>query len=594
MIDNLFTNLNDEQIKAVKSINNHTLVLASPGSGKTAVLTRRIGYLLDNGINSYEIVAFTFTKRAASEMKYRISKMLNGRVLDNISTFHSYCFTYLKMYNYNHVIIIDEEEQSKIIKELIEKYNLHKNILEGLKVISSVKNGMKIFAPTYFEQKENIILYYEYEKYLKYQNKMDFDDMNLKLLKALKEDISFKEIVVSNIKYILVDECQDLNQIQYELLKELSVNANIFMVGDTDQSIYEWRGSDINLIKEYINEFNPEIVYLNKNYRSLSNIINHANKLISYNDFRFDKETVSLRAGGTVIYQNFKTETDSANYLINTIKENIDKKIFILYRNHNLSLPYEKVLKEVNINYSIKGKPFYEYSEIKLILAYYRLLLNDKDDEALIRTLTYPKRGIGDITISKLQYLSYINNNHLYDEFKLSNNDLCIKFVNEIEHLKELFKITNPKDFYILLCDYIKIDEFVSVDNDKKERIHLISELFNTKSEDYINDTYNILSNLFLDKEIKNKEYNITLMTMHQSKGLEADIVFIVDAMEGIIPSTKKETLKEIEQERKLFYVSMTRAKEQLHILSSSKRYQRGSNKIYTPSRFILEAGLLK
>ena len=222
MINNLFLNLNDNQIKAVKSITNHTLVLASPGSGKTAVLTRRIGYLLDNGINPNEIVAFTFTKKAANEMKYRVSKMLNGKSLDTISTFHSFCFSWLKIYySYNLITIIDEEETKKIEENIIKKYNFHKEISEGVHLISSVKNGMYIFAPTYFEQKENLILYIEYEKHLKNQNKMDFDDMNIKFLKALKEDLSFKEIVSSDIKYILVDECKDLNKIQYDIIKAL-------------------------------------------------------------------------------------------------------------------------------------------------------------------------------------------------------------------------------------------------------------------------------------------------------------------------------------------------------------------------------------
>ncbi len=593
MINNLFLNLNDNQIKAVKSITNHTLVLASPGSGKTAVLTRRIGYLLDNNINPNEIVAFTFTKKAANEMKYRVSKMLNGKTLDTISTFHSFCFFWLKIYySYNLITIIDEEETKKIVEDIIEKYNLHKEISEAVHLISSVKNGMNIFAPTYFEQKENLILYIEYEKHLKNQNKMDFDDMNIKFLKALKEDISFKEIVSSDIKYILVDECQDLNKIQYDIIKELSLSSNIFMVGDTNQSIYEWRGSDIKILKDFINDYNPDIIYLNQNYRSLSNIINHANKLISCNESRFAKSAIPTKIGGDVIYKNFINEIDEASYIIKEINDIKDKKIFILYRNHNLSLIYEKALKENNINYSIKAKPFYEYSEIKLIYAYYRLLYNSKDDEALLRCLTYPKRGIGDATLTRLKYEAYTTNKSLFEAMDNFDNENVLRFYNEINYLKELFKITNPKDFFIILKDYIKLDDYINDDLDKLTRINILEDIFNIETNDPVNDTYNILSNLLLDKDIKEKNSNITLMSMHQSKGLEADIVFIVDSMEGIIPSLKKETLSYIEQERKLFYVSMTRAKEKLFILSASKRFLKGSNKYYEPSRFIEEADL--
>ena len=595
MINNLFKFLNESQIKAFKSINNHTLVLASPGSGKTSVLTRRIGYLLDIGIKENEIVAFTFTKKAANEMKARVYKMLDDKNIDSISTFHSYCFSWLKTYNYNtKYIIIDEEETEHILKDIIEKYNIHKTIIEAYKIITSVKNEMEIFSPTYFEQKENLILYYEYEKILQSQNKLDFDDMNLKMLSLLKQDNTFKELVSNNLKYILVDECQDLNKVQYSIIKEIGHNANIFMVGDPDQSIYEWRGSDIKIIETFISDYYPDIIYLNQNYRSYSKIVEYSNKLISKNELRFDKYAIPYKTGGLVYYDNFKNETDSANFIVKIIKDNPNKSVFILHRNNNLSTIYEKTLKENNINYSIKGKPFYEYSEIKLIFAYYRLLFNSNDEEALDRVLSYPKRGIGEVTLTNLLFKSRFDGISLYDEFKISDNKNVINFYNEIEHLKELFKTTKPIEFFDILINYIHINECVDYIPDKLERIHYIKESLNIESTNYIDDTYNILTNMFLDKEKETKNTNITIMSMHQSKGLEADIVFIVDAMEGIIPSIKQERLKDIEQERKLFYVSMTRAKEQLYILSSSKRYLKGITKTYIPSRFIFDSGLIE
>ena len=453
---------------------------------------------------------------------------------------------------------------------------------------------MEILSPTYFEQKENLIIYYEYEKVLKSQNKLDFDDMNLKMLIFLRCDNTFKELVTSNLKYILVDECQDLNKIQYNIIKELAFNSNIFMVGDPDQSIYEWRGSDIKVIENYINDYNPDIIYLNQNYRSYSNIINCSNELISKNEFRFDKYAMPIKTGGLVYYDNFKNESESASFIINIIKDNPNKSVFILLRNHNLSTIYEKFLKENNINYAIKGKPFYEYSEVKLIFAYYRLLYNSNDEEALMRVLTYPKRGIGEATLTNLLFKSRFSGSSIYDEFKTSDNKACINFYNEFEHLKELFASTKPLDFFNILMDYIHINEFINYDTEKEMRIHYIKESLDINSENFIDDTYNILSNLFLDKDKELKLSNILIMSMHQSKGLEADIVFIVDAMEGIIPSIKIDRQKDIEQERRLFYVSMTRAKEKLYILSSSYRFIKGSNKTYIPSRFLTDAGLMK
>lgn len=595
MYNNLLHNLNNDQYHAVTTKSKYTLVLASPGSGKTSVLTRRIGYLLNNGVKENEIVAFTFTKKAAWVMKTRVEKMLESASIDSISTFHSYCFSYLKTYNFDiHYIIIDEEEINHILASIIEKYNLHKTIQDAVKLITSVKNNMEVFASTYFEQKENLILYYEYEKYLESQDKIDFDDMNLKMLNLLKTDRKFKELVTNSLKHILVDECQDLNRIQYEIIKEISDNSNIYMVGDPDQAIYEWRGSDIKILESFINKYNPCVIYLNKNYRSYSNIIESSNELISKNEFRFDKHSIPTKFGGLVYYDNLKNENEVSNFMINIIKDSTDKTIFILFRNHNLSLIYEKSLKENNINYAIKGKPFYEYSEIKLIFAYYRLLSNSNDEEALTRVLTFPKRGIGEVTISSLIITARFNGNSLYDEFKNSDKECCVSFYNEIEHLKALFKITKPIDFFKILMDYIHINEFIDYDPEKEMRIHYIKESLDIESTNYIDDTYNILSNLFLDKDKELKQSNLTLMTMHQSKGLEADIVFIVDAMEGIIPSLKKERQKDIEQERKVFYVSMTRAREKLYILSSSNRYIKGLNKRYIPSRFIIDAGLMK
>ncbi|MBP5551493.1 MAG: ATP-dependent helicase [Bacilli bacterium] len=595
MYNNLLHNLNNDQYHAVTIKSKYTLVLASPGSGKTSVLTRRIGYLLNNGVKENEIVAFTFTKKAAWVMKTRVEKMLESTSIDSISTFHSYCFLYLKTYNFDiHYIIIDEEEINHILASIIEKYNLHKTIQDAVKLITSVKNNMEVFAPTYFEQKENLILYYEYEKYLESQDKIDFDDMNLKMLNLLKTDRKFKELVTNNLKHILVDECQDLNRIQYEIIKEISDNSNIYMVGDPDQAIYEWRGSDIKILESFINKYSPTVIYLNKNYRSYSNIIESSNELISKNEFRFEKHSIPTKSGGIIYYDNFNNEKTVSDFIINIIKDNPNKTVFILFRNHNLSLIYEKCLKENNIDYAIKGKPFYEYSEIKLILAYYRLLFNSNDEEALNRVLTFPKRGIGEVTISSLIITARFNGNSLYNEFKNSDKECCVNFYNEIEHLKALFKITKPTDFFKILMDYIHINEFIDYDPEKEMRIHYIKESLDIESTNYIDDTYNILSNLFLDKDKELKQSNITLMTMHQSKGLEADIVFIVDAMEGIIPSLKKERQKDIEQERKVFYVSMTRAREKLYILSSSNRYIKGLNKRYIPSRFIIDAGLMK
>ena len=211
-----------------------------------------------------------------------------------------------------------------------------------------------------------------------------------------------------------------------------------------------------------------------------------------------------------------------------------------------------------------------------------------------MRVLTYPKRGIGEATLTNLLFKSGFSGNSIYDEFKKSDIKSCINFYNEFEHLKSLFKETKPLDFFNILMDYIHINEFINYDTEKEMRIHYIKESLDINSSNYIDDTYNILSNLFLDKDKELKQSNITLMSMHQSKGLEADIVFIVDAMEGIIPSIKIDRQKDIEQERKLFYVSMTRAKEKLYILSSSHRFIKGSNKTYIPSRFLTDAGLMK
>jgi len=610
--------LNNEQLKAVNHIDGPMLVLAGAGSGKTKVLTSRIANLIKKGVSPYNILAITFTNKAAKEMKDRVTNLIgNSANYIQISTFHSLGLKILKE-NYNllgyerNFTIIDSDDALTIIKKIMKDLNLAKeryNPRELRSKISSAKNemmGVEAFAKVEFDH--NVVeVYKRYLNKLKNGNSIDFDDLLILPIRLFKNYHSILEEYQDKYKYILIDEYQDTNEAQYTLSKLLSSKyRNLFVVGDNDQAIYAFRGANYKNILNFEKDY-PEtkIIMLEENYRSTKTILNAANSVIKNNKERKDKNLWSNNEEGSKIkYHIVSNEKEEASFVGTEIKELISKgikeeDIAVLYRTNAQSRVIEEEMLKKNIKYRVVGSfYFYNRKEIKDLLCYLRLINNHKDDISLLRIINTPKRGIGEKTLDNITSIASDNNISIYEAI---NGGKELEFKNLIEELtkdSETLSLTELIDNIMnksgmkkeltsskLLEDEIRLEnlnEFKSITKSYEE------EYGSATLSDFLEEI-SLVSDMTEHQDGSNR---VSLMTVHSVKGLEFDYVFIIGMEEGIFPhynAINDGGNSAIEEERRLCYVAITRAKKELYILSAESRMIFGNTNRNMPSRFIEE-----
>ena len=618
-------NLNDRQLQAVTTKNQYVRVIAGAGSGKTRVLTTRILYLIDQwGIPSENILAITFTNKAAKEMKDRIEKMVDDNGNSSfISTIHSFCLYFLrreiKVLDYpSNFSVIDADDQKLIIKEAIKQYDIENTKGEINNILNYISNnkaaGIDCLAALDMANNDKYTMYAKaYQYYMdrcKQQYYLDFDDLLLFTNRILKTKSQIKEKWQKKYQFILVDEFQDIDNVQYELISHLtSETSYVYVVGDPDQTIYSWRGANINIILDFDKKFkNAETIILNQNYRSTQNILNGANSLISYNKNRVKKDLISQNsAGDKIIHFSAGSEESESMYIVDKInsflaKGNNYQDIAILYRSNYLSRSIEKRLVDYHIPYIIYGGiRFYERKEIKDMLAYLKML-SIKDDISVKRTINVPKRGIGDKSIDALFDYARENNLSLYqaiDTYQGSGEKKMKAYKQLIDELTEQSNDKSLTDLFDMVFQQSGYREMLTNSKDPEDanRLENIKELMNdiedfSKSNvDATLDDY--LANVALYTDIQNSsdENVVRLMTVHAAKGLEFDIVFVCALSDGIFPSQRsieESGNKGLEEERRLAYVAFTRARKVL-ILTDNRGFSYSEGASKRPSRFIEE-----
>ena len=641
-MENILEGLNKEQLEAAQTTKGALLILAGAGSGKTKVLTSRIAYMVQHGAVAGKILAVTFTNKAAREMRERLAKMVGENVIKYmwVGTFHSICGRILRQdiesYSFQsgksldkNFTIYDETDSLAVIKQAIKKINLDDKIYQPKlikAIISNAKNKMQdaytfaTFARDFKSQ--NIAKVFElYENTLNNNNAIDFDDMLLITVKLLEQNPEVREKYYKKFQHILVDEYQDTNQAQYQLVKALYTNLkpdipetrSLCVVGDVDQSIYSWRGADFRIILNFQNDFpNAKVVKLEQNYRSTSNILNAANAIIENNEERVDKVLYSQKGDGEKIsLYEAQDEADEAQYIVNSIRDTSDNynQFAVLYRTNNQSRALEEALIAAGIPYRIYGGlKFYDRKEIKDAIAYLKLIYNPDDSQSLRRIVNVPKRAIGETTLKHLQEYADENDLSLFGAIKDVDNISAIKsgtatklkdFATLIEKFKEAEKRYSLPEFLGLILERSGyLYELHASNTDEDEiRIENLQELVNVANEFEPDEENNVLGEFLAQvslvsdidgmDEIAN---NVTLMTLHASKGLEFPIVFLAGCDEGIFPSARcSNTLSELEEERRLMYVGVTRAETKLYLTTAKRRQMWGEYKYYTPSRFIDE-----
>ena len=622
----ILENLNKEQIEAVKHIDGPLLVLAGAGSGKTKVLTTRIAYLISLGVSPDNILAITFTNKAAGEMKERISKLVGfSSKFMQISTFHSFGLKIVKE-NYEYLgydknfVIFDADDTLTIIKKILKDKNLDPDKFNPRAIrsqISKLKNDLidsKKYSSFSLTEFEKVVLevYKKYESELIKNNSLDFDDLLILPIKLFEKRKDLLLMYQERYKYILIDEYQDTNEAQYKLTKLLaSKYKNICCVGDADQAIYGFRGANYKNILNFESDYkNALVIKLEENYRSSKTILDAANSVIKNNKNRKSKNLYSnLGIGDKITYYRANSGLDEVKYVVNKIKELKDNlvslsDIVVLYRTNAQSRVFEDGLMKANIPYRIiGGLNFYSRMEIKNLLAYLRLICNSNDNVSLERIINVPRRGIGAKTISNLYDKSYLFNVSLYDAID-SGKELVFK--NMIEELKSMKDTMSLVEFIDLVLDKSglrkelvdektleadirleNLEEFKSVAKSFEDEMGVVS------LDDFLLNVSLITDN----NDFKEDNNAVSLMTIHAVKGLEFDYVFVVGLEEGLFPHQNSMfSEEELEEERRLCYVAITRCKKKLYLSNARMRLMYGSEQVYPISRFIneIDANLLE
>lgn len=631
--------LNKEQALAVQTTDGPMLILAGAGSGKTKVLTCRIAHLLQQGVAPYRILAITFTNKAAAEMRERVDRMAGEAAKDVwLFTFHAFCARLLrrdidKLEGYgNNFAIYDTSDAQNVVKQVLKEMNLDEKRFQpaGLCArISSAKN--QLLSPVdyakaandFYEEKAAQI-YASYQEKLRQNNALDFDDLLLLTVQLLQENAEVREKYQDKFQYIMVDEYQDTNHVQYLLTKLLAgKHRNICVVGDADQSIYGWRGADIQNILDFEKDYpDAKLIKLEQNYRSTQVILDAANAVIENNTGRKPKNLwTDNGTGREITYFQAMDERDEARFVIEQLQrlqleENMRLgDMAVLYRTNTQSRVFEEMLIKSGISYNmVGGTKFYERKEIKDILAYLRVIFNPNDSLSLLRIINVPRRGIGDATLGRLQAYAAENGLHLFEV--LSNAaavpGLNSRFVGKLDELSgiifELMGEAEEVPVKQLIEDVMQrtgyLEELqLSKNVQDQSRVDNLMELLSV-AEDFAkggeeNTLENFLANVALVSDIDDAELGedaVTLMTLHSAKGLEFPVVFLAGMEEGIFPHAR--TLmdeEEIEEERRLCYVGITRAEKYLFMSNARIRTIHGYTKPSLPSRFLQEVprGLL-
>lgn len=613
-------NLNDKQREAVLYNNGPLLIIAGAGAGKTKTLTTKIAYLIEESITTpYNILAITFTNKAAKEMKDRLGVLIGDLAKKvQVSTFHSFGLKLLKE-NYNllgydrNFVIMDSDDSLTVVKKIIKDLGYDPKIYNPKAIrnkISSCKNEMisakayERFAVSDYEQVVHKV-YEKYEQKLRQNNSVDFDDLLLLPIQLFRENPDTLKKYQDLYQYILIDEYQDTNQAQYILTKMISEkNRRITCVGDDSQSIYSFRGANYKNILNFEKDYpDAKIILLEQNYRSTSTILDAANQVIKNNTQRKDKKLWTDRGVGEKIkYYRAYNERDEAQYVIRKIKELINKgveykDIAILYRTNAQSRVVEEEMLKENLPYRVIGS-FYFYSrkEIKDLIAYLRLIHNSKDNISLLRVINTPKRGIGLKTIENLTTKADLEGISIYEAI---NSGKELEFKKTIEKLKEISKDLTLTELIDKVLDASglkkeleseqtleaevrleNLEEFKSITKSFEEKEGLIS------LEDFLLEI-SLISDV---EEYKDDPNRISLMTVHSVKGLEFDHVFVIGMEEGLFPhmNSLMENIA-IEEERRLCYVAITRAKDDLHLVNARRRTLFGKEQVNPVSRFISE-----
>ena len=618
---NLVDSLNDRQKEAVVNTDGPMLILAGAGSGKTKVLTTKVAYLIEEkNIDPNNILAITFTNKAAKEMKERIFKLEgNSAFYIQISTFHSFGLKILKenceLLGYEkNFTILDSDDSLSIIKKIMKELNIDANKYnpKAIKnVISNNKNEIidpekySLYVNTDFDEIA-LEVYRKYEKSLKINNAVDFDDLLILPLKLFNNNPEVLQKYQEKYKYVFIDEYQDTNEPQYILSKMISAKyKNITVVGDADQAIFTWRGANYKNILNFEKDYkDAKVVLLEENYRSTKTILNAANNVIKNNKVRKEKNLwTQNEEGSKITYYKAFDEKDESNYVVNEIKKLIEKgvnpkDICVLYRANAQSRTVEEAFLTSNISYNIVGSyAFYNRKEIKDLIAYLKLIYNNKDDVSLLRVINYPKRGIGNKAIENLAIKSNVLDKSLYEVIDSGKE---LKFKNMIEEIKKEESHLTLTELIDMVLDKSGMKKSLEDEKSIEADIRLenLEEFKSIAKAMEINEGIVSLEEL-LDKlalvsdvsEQKNdNEDKVTLMTMHAVKGLEYDYVFVVGVEEGLFPhSNSLESNDELEEERRLCYVAITRAKKKLYLINARSRILYGKVSSNVPSRFINE-----
>ena len=632
-MNNMLDKLNERQKEAVLATEGPVLVLAGAGSGKTTVLVNRIAYMIsEKHIRPWNILAITFTNKAAREMKDRIERLLGDTAKDMwIGTFHSVCVRILRgcidLLGYSRdFVIYDTADTKTVMKECLRELDIDEKsfpVRNVLSIISNAKNDLMdaaTFENVYkSDYRMSIIakIYYRYQTKLRKNNAVDFDDIILNTVKILSENPDVLSKYQDKFQYILVDEYQDTNNSQYLLINLLAqANRNLCVVGDDDQSIYKFRGANIGNILNFEDDYSDvQKITLDQNYRSTQNILDAANSVISNNKGRMGKSLWTSNGDGNKVFVYTGTnEYDEARYIARQIKKHFDEQgsfsdCAILYRTNAQSRVIEEMLMRESVPYKVlSGLRFYDRKEIKDIIAYLRVVYNPNDDVSLARIINEPKRKIGNATLEKARNIAREKETSLYDV--ISHADDYPEFKTAIKKLLSFSEIIQS---LIKLKDTVTIEELTGrILNDtgympalvmedtteSKTRIENLGEFISVitefeKNEETGNTLGEFLENISLVSDIDGYDENedsAVLMTIHSAKGLEFPIVFLSGLEEGLFPGMRSmESDDDIEEERRLCYVAITRAKEQLYITKTISRTIHGKTMPTTASRFFKE-----
>ena len=630
-MNEILEGLNDKQYEAVINTEGPCLVIAGAGSGKTKVLTNKIAYLIkEKNVLPWNILAITFTNKAANEMKERIANLVGDSARDIwVGTFHSICVRILRKFIDrigfdSSFIIFDTTDQKNLVKRCLKELNIDEKVLNEkscLYEISNAKNDM--LEPDLYKAKvkgdfrrETISKVYDlYQQKLRENNAIDFDDIINFTIKILLENVDVLEYYTNKFKYILVDEYQDTNKSQFTLITMLaSKHGNITAVGDSDQGIYSFRGADITNILNFEKDFpGTKIIKLEQNYRCTGNILNVANEIIKNNEVKYEKKLWTENAKGELpkIFCS-DNEYDEGRYIVEQIEHLKRQEKYkysdfaVLYRMNTQSRAIEDILRREMVPYKIVGGlKFYERKEIKDIISYLRLIQNPSDNLSFNRVINEPKRGIGRTSIEAIEQLAMQNNTSMYEIIKnaqsyglnrvYSNSREFVNCMEEFFNEKDNLKLSELIKKVLENTGYLKALENEDTE-ESKNRIANLEEFLNVaiefEEESAENTLSEFLEGITLSSDIDNmeEEDSVTLMTLHSAKGLEFPVVFLVGMEEGVFPGFKSiGEDKEIEEERRLCYVGVTRAKERLYLTRSKQRTTYGSTTYNPPSRFLKE-----